>query len=130
MIFVDTCYLIALMNDKAKKHQEALTLLNLIQNESTLINSTVLVEMMNNLNKKRYESKRHDIIDLLYGMDNICYLNEQDYEDSFKLWKQYDYSINYSDCTIVHTMQKYGVVNILSFYGDFDKINGINMIYL
>lgn len=130
MIFVDTCYLIALMNDKAKKHQEALILLDLIENESTLINSTVLVEMMNNLNKKRYESKRQNIIDLLYGMDNIYYLNEQDYNDSFKLWKQYNFSVDFSDCTIVHTMQKYNISNILSFDGDFDKIKGINMIYL
>lgn len=130
MIFVDTCYLIALMNDKAKKHNEALTLLGLIENESTLINSTVLVEMLNNLNKKRYEAKRQDIIDLLYGMDNIHYLSEQDYNDSFKLWEQYDHSVNFSDCTITHTMQKHGVQNILSFDGDFDKINGINRIYL
>ena len=130
MIFVDTCYLIALMNDKAKKHHEALILLGLIENESTLIKSTVLVEMLNNLNKKRYESKRQEIIDLLYGMDNIDYLSKQDFDDSFKLWKQYNHGVNYSDCTILHTMQKHNVTNILSFDGDFDKINGINMIYL
>lgn len=130
MIFVDTSYLIALMNDKAKKHQEALTLLDSIENESTLINSTVLVEMTNNLNKKRYESKRQEIINLIYAMDKIDYLSKQDFDDSFKLWKQYNHSVNYSDCTIVHTMHKHNVTNILSFDGDFGKINGINMIYL
>lgn len=130
MIFVDSCYIIALMNTKARKHEAALTLLELIENEATLINSTVLLEITNNLNKKRYENVRKDVLELLYGMDNIHYLNKEDYDKSLDLCKHYGFSVNYSDCTIVKTMEKYKVNNILSFDGDFDKIKGINRIYL
>lgn len=130
MIFVDSCYIIALMNKKAKKHKEALELLSVIENESTLINSTVLLQMLNNLKKKRYESNRQNIIKLLFNMDNIYYLNESDYNESLEMCKYYNYSVNYSDCTIIKTMEKYNVTNIVSFDGDFDKVKGINRIYL
>lgn len=130
MIFIDTCYIIALMNTKAKKHSEAITLLSVIENESTLINSTVLLEVQNNLHKTRYHNVREQIIDLLYNIDNIYYLTPEDYTTALNLCKHYNYSVNYSDCTIVKTMEKYHVNNILSFDGDFDKIHGINRIYL
>lgn len=130
MMFVDSCYIIALMNTKARKHEEAVTLLQLIENESTLINSTVILEILNNLNKKRYENVRQEVINLLYEMDNIHYLTQEDYANALNLCKQYDYSVNYSDCTIIKTMEKYNVSNILSFDGDFDKVKGINRIYL
>lgn len=130
MLFIDSCYIIALMNKKARKHEEALRLLPLIENESTLINSTVLLEILNNLGKKRYESKRQDIIDLLLNMDNIYYLNETDYAEALELCKYYGFSVNYSDCTIIKTMERYKINNIVSFDGDFDKVKGINRIYL
>ena len=118
------------MNTKAKKHEEALTLLQLIENESTLINSTVILEILNNLNKKRYENVRQEVLNLLYQMDNIHYLTEEDYNNSLNLCKHYNFSVNYSDCTIIKTMEKYNVNIVLSFDGDFDKVNGINRIYL
>lgn len=130
MIFVDTCYLIALINTKARKHQEAIKLLEIIEDESTLINSTTLLEMMNNLNKKRYEAVREETIELLHNMDHIDFISEKDFQEAYELWKYYNHSVNFSDCTIVKTMEKYNVNNILSFDGDFDKIKGINRIYL
>ena len=130
MIFIDTCYIIALMNTKATKHNESIKLLPLIENESTLINSTVLLEVQNNLHKHRYRNVRDEILELIYNMDNIYYLTENDYIDSLELYKHYNYSVNYSDCTIIKTMEKYQITNILSFNGDFDKIKGINRIYL
>ena len=130
MLFVDSCYIIALMNKKARNHKNALKLLPVIEKESTLINSTVLLEILNNLNKKRYESKRHQIIRLLFNMDNIYYLNETDYTEALEICKYYNFSVNYSDCTIIKTMEHFQVNNIVSFDGDFDKVKGINRIYL
>lgn len=118
------------MNIKSKKHEESIELLNYISNESTLINSTVILEILNNLKKKRYEAKRREIIDLLYNMDEIHYLTTSDYDKALETCKYYNYSVNYSDCTIVNTMQHYKINNIVSFDDDFDKIKGINRIYL
>ena len=118
------------MNEKAKSHNEALELLEYISNEKTLINSTVLLEILNNLKKKIYESKRNEIINFLYSMDEIHYLTIQDYNQALEMCKYYNYSVNYGDCTIIKSMEAYKINNIVSYDDDFDKVKGINRIYL
>lgn len=130
MLFIDTCYLLSLINVKAINHEKAQLLSQYIHEEETLINSTVLLEMLNRLKKKRYEKHRDTIIDLLYDMDNIHYLTTEDYNNALNICKQYSFSINYSDCTILETMRQFNVTNIVSFDSDFDKTNEIRRIYL
>ena len=130
MLFIDTCYLLSLINVKAKNHEKAQLLSQYIGEEETLINSTVLLEMLNRLKKKRYVKYRNTIIDLLYGMDNIHYLTTDDYNNALDTCKQYGFIINYSDCTILETMRQFNVINIVSFDSDFDKTDEIRRIYL
>lgn len=130
MIFIDSSYIIALMNKKAKKHKQAKQINELIKNEYTTINSTVLIEILNNLSKKRYEVLRDDIINILYNMNEIVYLTPQDYDKALQICKYYNFAINYADCTILKTMFDYNINTIVSFDRDFDKINGINRFYL
>ena len=130
MLFVDTCYLLSLINDNAKNHDNAKMLLEYIGGEETLINSTVLLEMLNRLKKKRYEKYRNEIIDLLYDMDNIHYLTTEDYTNALDICKYYGFNINFSDCIILESMKQFGVNHIVSFDSDFDKANGIRRIYL
>ena len=105
MLFIDTCYLLSLINVMEKNHEKAIQLLEYIDEEETLINSTVLLEMLNRLKKKRYEKHRNTIIDLLYGMDNIHYLTTEDYNNALDICKKYGFSINFSDCKILESMK-------------------------
>ncbi|MBO6109605.1 MAG: type II toxin-antitoxin system VapC family toxin [Methanobrevibacter sp.] len=130
MLFIDTCYLLSLINVMEKNHEKAIQLLEYIDEEETLINSTVLLEMLNRLKKKRYEKHRNTIIDLLYGMDNIHYLTTEDYNNALDICKKYGFSINFSDCTILESMKQYNINSIVSFDSDFDKANEIKRIYL
>ena len=118
------------MNKKARKHSQAMQINELIKNEYTIINSTVIIEMLNNLHKKRYEPLRNDIIKVLYNMDEIHYLTPKDYDKSLQICKEYNFSVNYSVCTILKTMIDYDINTVVSFDGDFDKIKGINRFYL
>ena len=118
------------MNNKARNHKQAEKISKLINNEYTIINSTVLIEILNNLHKKRYESLRDDILDILYDMDDIHYLTSKDYDNALQICKNYNFSVNYSDCTILNTMIEYDVNTVVSFDDDFDKIKGINRFYL
>ena len=130
MLFIDTCYLLSLINVMEKNHEKAIQLLEYIDEEETLINSTVLLEMLNRLKKKRYKKHRNTIIDLLYGMDNIHYLTTEDYNNALDICKKYGFSINFSDCTILESMKQYNINSIVSFDSDFDKANEIKRIYL
>ena len=57
-------------------------------------------------------------------------LTYDDYRDSFDIFEFYNFSINFSDCTILNTMQNYKINKIASFDSDFDKIKGVKRIYL
>ena len=128
--FNDTCYLLSLINVMEKNHDKAVKLLEYIDEEETLINSTVLLEMLNRLKKKRYEKYRDTIINLIYNIDNIHYLTPEDYNNSLNTCKYYDFNINFSDCTIIESMKRFNVTHIVSFDSDFDKANDIKRIYL
>lgn len=130
MLFIDTCYLLSLINVMEINHNKAIQLLEYIDKEETLINSTVLLEMFNRLKKKRYEKYRDTIIDLIYNIDNIHYLSAEDYNNAFEICKNYNFSINFSDCTILESMKQFNINTIVSFDSDFDKANKIKRIYL
>lgn len=56
------------------------------------------------------------------------FLKVDDYQNAFGLFKYYNRSINYADCTILQSMQNHGITRIVSFDSDFDKIKGIQRI--
>ncbi|MBQ2635258.1 MAG: PIN domain-containing protein, partial [Methanobrevibacter sp.] len=60
----------------------------------------------------------------------VVFLTSEDYNESLKLFKYYNLSVNYSDCTILKTMMDNNVSVVVSFDSDFDKIKGIRRIYL
>lgn len=129
MLFIDTCYIIALVNSKARNHSRALYIKDKIKDERMVINSIVLTEMLNNLHKTRYNSVRQQVLDKLYGVDYIHYVSQKDYDVALEMFKNYNFSVNFSDCVILKTMMDYGVNTIVSFDGHFDKIKGIERFY-
>lgn len=128
MIFLDTSYILDLLLKKDKYHIVSKNLMNYWAHEKKVINITVLQEVLNSLNIINYPKDISSLIDSILSMDKIGYLTEKDYMESIELYKYYNKSINFSDCTILVTMQKYNITNIVSFDSDFDKINGINRI--
>ena len=130
MIFLDSTYLIGLMSDNDDYHEKAHQIRPVIDRERKLINNTVLVEVLNSLKKNNHKLELDEIMDALLGLDKVVFLTDEDYDESFKLFKYYNLSVNYSDCTILKTMMDNNVSVVVSFDSDFDKINGIRRIYL
>lgn len=130
MIFLDSTYIIGLMIDNDDYHDKAHILKSYIKNEKKLINNTVLVEVLNSLKNYNHKLNLNEIKDVLLSYDEIDFLTSEKYNDSFDLFKYYNQSINYSDCTIIKTMVDYNTSIIVSFDSDFDKINGIKRIFL
>lgn len=128
MIFLDTTYIIGLLIKKDSYHNISKNIESLIVDEKKVINITVLQEVLNSLNKINYPGDVSNLVEALFSLDKMEYLSENDYEECLELFKYYDKSINFSDCTILQTMQKNNISNIVSFDSDFDKIKGINRI--
>ncbi len=117
MIFLDSTYLIGIILKKDTYSTKALKLKPLLKDEKKLINSTVFNEVLNSLT-------------ISNSNYNIDFLTHDDYADAVTAFKYYNHSVNFSDCTIVHSMIKNNVDTIVSFDSDFDKIKGIHRIHI
>ncbi|MDO5818771.1 MAG: PIN domain-containing protein [Methanobrevibacter sp.] len=129
MIFLDSSFILALLNDNDNNHQKAVELLEIapeINVRQKVINNIVLLEVLNKLNKQYYKGKEEEIINFLLSMDEIHFVDDEDYEEAIQLYKYYGYNVNYSDCLILLTMEHCNLNDIVSFDDDFNKIDGIN----
>lgn len=128
MIFLDTGYFKAIMDNRDFHHDDALEIGEYIDeyNETTVINTTVLVETLN------WSVGTHDnlnnLFDELCSKNKVAFLNNEDYLKALEINGWYGNSINYSDCTIINTMMNLGIKKIVSFDKGFKKINGYNVI--
>lgn len=129
MIFLDTTYIIGLIIKKDNYTSKSLEIEPLIEHEKKIINNTVFNEVLNSLTATNSEYNLDSLTDLLLSYQ-IDFLTSDDYVDAVALFKYYNHTINFSDCTILKTMQDNKVDTIVSFDSDFDKIKGINRIHI
>ena len=126
MIFIDTSFLLAILIKSDINHNKALELSDTFY-ENKMINSTVLTETLNlftGIGGKIGISLYNN----LNNMFDIDYLTKNDYDDAIEIYLSYNSSINYSDCTILKSMQKYNINKIATFDSDFNKIKGLDII--
>lgn len=128
MIFLDTSYINGLILKNDSYSADSGNMEPYLENESKATNITVLVEVLNSLTNYNFFGNVDDLFNYLLNFDILDCLTYQDYNSAMILFKYYNGSINFSDCTILQSMQKYGITRIASFDSDFDKIKGIQRI--
>lgn len=126
MIFIDSSYYIARLLVDDKYHRRAKEIENHL-NEKKIINSTVLTETLNAFTRCGGKSVK-DLFNVLTEMNEVVYLSPSDYQEAADIFNYYDSSINYSDCTVLQSMQNLGITKIVSFDEDFSKIRGLSVI--
>lgn len=129
MIFLDSTYLIGLILKNDYLYYKSHLLKSYLDDENKIINNTVFNEVLNSVTSNNSNYDLNHIKKLLLSF-NIDFLTSDDYLDSFDIFEYYNFSVNFSDCTILNTMQNYNINQIASFDSDFDKIKGVKRIYL
>ncbi|MGN0105999.1 type II toxin-antitoxin system VapC family toxin [Methanobrevibacter ruminantium] len=129
MIFLDSTYLIGLILKNDSLYYKSHLLKPYLDDENKIINNTVFNEVLNSVTSNNSHYDLNHIKKLLLSF-NIDFLTSDDYLDSFDIFEYYNFSVNFSDCTILNTMQNYNINQIASFDSDFDKIKGVKRIYL
>lgn len=129
MIFLDTSYINGLILNKDTYASLSRSMKPILEEETKVTNITVLFEVLNSVDKYNFLGDLEDLKNQLLNLNIFDFLTDEDYERAFELFKFYNRSLNFADCTILQTMQNHGITRIASFDSDFDKINGIERIY-
>ncbi len=129
MIFLDSSFLISLIIDKETRHIKSVELLDSLT-DYKVINNIVLSETLNGIHRCDKRKSLEEIYNILIDTAEVVYITSKDYSEAININKYYNNAINYSDCLILKTMQDKKITKIVSYDKGFDKIKGINRIYL
>lgn len=128
MIFLDTSYFVSLMDKMDVYHKNSMEIQDYLNdsNEKTVINTTVPVETLNRFIKTNILARK--MFDALKAQHKIIMLTNADYIESLDVNMWFGNSINFSDCTIINTMIKRDIQDIVTFDRDFEKVDGLHVI--
>ncbi len=120
MIFLDSTFILALIFEDQKKHERAKEIYKLIANETKIINNTILMEILNSI-KPHHQLDSTKILNILLNVGEVHFLTKEEYIVAEKMFKYYNYALNYQDCMILKTMQNFQTNRIATFDSGFKK---------
>ncbi|MCI0478038.1 MAG: PIN domain-containing protein [Anaerolineales bacterium] len=116
-VFVDTLFVVALINQRDEYHAKASELADLYERQPLLTTDVVLLEIGNAL-ARNFKQQAIEVIDDLLGSNEveIVRLNSQLFDRAYALYKQYqDKEWGLLDCVSFVVMRDAGVSNVLTF---------------
>jgi predicted nucleic acid-binding protein len=125
LIFIDSCYFIALTIQKDQWHKKSIELLDIIEKEENcMVTDGVILETIAKVGYLGGGKKAS----LLYNniKDNYTILTTNNlYDKAMVNHLKYDGNLSLVDVLIVEKMKELKAKKIISFDKDFDKVNGI-----
>jgi predicted nucleic acid-binding protein len=116
-IFVDTLFVIALINQRDQYHSQALSLADLFEGRPLLTTDAVLLEIGNAL-ARGYKPEAIEVIDHLLTAEEVevVRLTPEIFEEAFHLYRRYrDKSWGLVDCLSFIAMRRANVSSALTF---------------
>lgn len=127
-IFLDTCFFIALSDEKDKNHLNAKRYLgNLVQEGARFVTGrNILIEYLDGVTKRISKEKAIEEMDNILNSKLLMVepFKEEDWDKAIIYFRKYnDLQIDMTDCLSFAIMERLGVKNVLTFDNDF-KVHG------
>ncbi len=130
MIYIDSSFFIALMNEKdVKKHKRANELFPQLDKEDKITSVFMLSETITYLNSRIDTKKVRDFYEILLDTVKIYYPNPLEVDENMECVIKYNDSASFADCYAAYIMNKLSITEIYSFDSDFDNMDGIIRIH-
>ncbi len=116
-IFLDTLFVVGLVNRRDQYHRQALELSERLEGSSFLTTDVVLLEIGNALAKGYKQESIKIINEFLQSEDTeIIHLNPELFQQAFKLYQtRHDKEWGFIDCVSFVVMQEKGILHALTF---------------
>lgn len=128
-IFLDTAFVVALINERDQYHQQADEATNKYEGFPLLTTNAVLLEIGNSLSRNH----RHDAIAVIEGFltaENVevVHLTPQHFEKALAMYKTYsDKTWGLVDCSSFVVMREAGVTQVLTLDRHFEQAGFQNL---
>ena len=128
LIFVDTTFFTAFVNNKDQWHEDSLRVAKKIENKSKIVSNLIISESITNVSKllggkigkKLYYNIKDNYI--------IFEENRKFYDNAIHTLLHYEGTLSFADCLSLEIMRELKINKIVSFDSDFDKVKGIKRI--
>lgn len=116
-VFIDTSYIIALINEKDNYHKKAIDLADIYDGFNMIISEPILLKIGNALSRN-YKEEACQVIDDFLGAENVelIALTSDLFQKGFALYKKYqDKDWGLVDCISFVIMWDYQITDVLTF---------------
>ena len=130
-IFVDSSFLIALVNENDSLHEKSLEYIDLIEKNDCYISNLVINEVITVIGNKIDLETAISAFDLINDIFHV--INEYEIKDfnstTTLIYEKHGTKLSFTDCSIIVDMHYHKIENLLSFDKEFKKAEGINLIF-
>ncbi|MBO5966641.1 MAG: type II toxin-antitoxin system VapC family toxin [Methanobrevibacter sp.] len=130
-IFVDSSFLIALVNENDSLHEKSLEYIDLIEKNDCYISNLVINEVITVIGNKIDLETAISAFDLINDIFHV--INEYEIKDfnstTMLIYEKHNTKLSFTDCSIIVDMHYHKIENLLSFDKEFKKAEGINLIF-
>ena len=116
-IFIDTSFIIALINERDQYHIQALNLSDRYNDQALAITDAVLLEIANSL-ARRYKNEAIEVIEQFLDSEDVevIRLTTEIFDRAFELYKtRLDKEWGLVDCVSFIVMQDHNIREVLTF---------------
>jgi len=129
-IFIDSSFLIALINENDSLHEKSLEYLDLIEKNDCYISNLIINEVLtvigNKIDLKTAISAFNLLYDIFYLIDE--YENKDFNSFVMLVYEKFNAKLSFTDSSVIVNMHNEGIENLLSFDKEFKRVKDINLI--
>jgi len=123
-VFIDTSFVVALVNEKDQHHQRASELADLFDGYPLITTDAILLEVGNAL-ARNFKEQASEVIEDFLTSDEVEIVNLDGvlFQSAFELYRTHkDKSWGMTDCISFIVMREHGIVDALTHDKDFRQV--------
>ena len=129
-IFIDSSFLIALINENDSLHEKSLQYLDLIEKNDCYISNLIINEVITVIGNKIDLKTAISAFNLLYDIFHLIdeYENKDFNSYVMLVYEKFNAKLSFTDSSVIVNMHNEGIENLLSFDKEFKRVKDINLI--
>ena len=129
-IFIDSSFLIALINENDSLHEKSLEYLDLIEKNDCYISNLIINEVLTVIGNKIDLKTAISAFNLLYDIFHLIdeYENKDFNSYVMLVYEKFNAKLSFTDSSVIVNMHNEGIENLLSFDNEFKRVKDINLI--